>query len=189
MTQLSIEDCETLLRELGGCPAPGADTLRATANLRRLLEQAIASQGDSDPALEPSRTSHASGGTLESCTVHVCTSCRLPGTPRDPRENRPGFKLCQELRAMLDENPLGQHVEVRPAQCLSLCPRPCGIALSSPGAWTYLFGDQQPGETAGDVLECISTYLSTGDGHMPRERRPKTLRTSVLGRVPPPLEV
>ena len=164
---------------------PNSDALHASARLRQHLEQAMANNATSDLALEPNPASHTSGGTLGSCTLHVCTSCRPPGTPREPQENRPGFKLYQELRAMLDESPLDHHVEVKPAQCLSLCPRPCGIALSSPGMWSYLFGDQQPGETAGDILECLSIYIGTGDGLMPRERRPKPLRASILGRVPP----
>lgn len=124
-------------------------------------------------------------GISRSSVVHVCTSCRPPGSPREPRENRAGFKLYQELRARFHESPLGEHVEVRPAECLSLCPRPCGIALTSPRAWCYLFGDQQPGKSAGDILECVSLYMGTQDGFMPRARRPKPLRASVLGRVPP----
>ena len=127
-------------------------------------------------------TSH---GASRSFVLHVCTSCRASGCPREPRENRTGSSLYRELRAKFQESPLGQRVEVRPAECLSLCPRPCGIALSSPGAWTYLFGDQHPGESANDILDCVSLYIGTEDGFMPRERRPKRLRASVLGRVPP----
>ena len=127
----------------------------------------------------------ASHGALRVSVLHVCTSCRAPGWPREPREHRPGFRLYQELRATFDGSPLGRHVEVRSAKCLSLCPRPCGIALSSPGAWTYLFGDQRPGNSARDIVECVSAYVGTSDGFMPRERRPKPLRASILGRVPP----
>ena len=138
------------------------------------------------PAPKRNRDSHTPDhGNLGSCTLHVCTSCRPPGTPREPRENRPGFIFYQELREAIDGSPLQNRVDVRPAQCLSLCPRPCGIALSSPGAWSYLFGDQQPGESADDVLECISLYIGTGNGFMPRKQRPKRLRASILGRVPP----
>ena len=127
-------------------------------------------------------TSH---GTFRPSVLHVCTSCRALGSPREPRESRAGFKLYQELRATFHESPLGHHVEVRSTECLSVCPRPCGIALSSPGAWTYLFGDQHPGESARDIVECVSLYIGTGDGFMRRERRPKSLRASILGRVPP----
>ncbi len=130
-----------------------------------------------------SPTSH--GTFRRSSVLHVCTSCRAPGSPREPQESRAGFKLYQELRATFHESPLGHHVEVRSTECLSVCPRPCGIALSSPGAWTYLFGDQHPGESACDIVECVSLYTGTGDGFMRRERRPKSLRASILGRVPP----
>ena len=124
-------------------------------------------------------------GVSRPAVLHVCTSCRAPGAPREPRESRPGFLLYRELRAKLEESPLGQHVDLRPAECLSLCPRPCGIALASPGAWSYLFGDQQPGESADDILQCVSLYIGTEDGFLPRERRPQRLRASVRGRVPP----
>jgi len=124
-----------------------------------------------------------------SSVLHVCISCRALGSPRDPRENRTGFKLYQKLRTIFYESPLSLHVEVKPTKCLSLCPRPCGIALSSPGAWSYLFGDQHPDENARDILRCVSLYIGTADGLLPRERRPKPLRASILGRVPPLGEV
>lgn len=120
-----------------------------------------------------------------SSVLHVCTSCKTPGSPRSPRESRAGFRLYKKLRSAFQDSPLGRHVEVRPAECLSLCPRPCGIAFSSPGAWTYLFGDQRPEESARKILECNSIYINREDGFMPREQRPKPLRASVLGRVPP----
>ncbi|MYF54580.1 DUF1636 domain-containing protein [Candidatus Poribacteria bacterium] len=128
------------------------------------------------------QTSH---GICRESVLHVCTSCRALGSAREPRESRAGFKLYQELRATFHESPLRHHVEVRSAECLSLCPRPCGIALSSPEAWIFLFGDQQPSESVGDILECVSLYVGTADGFMPRERRPKRLRSSIRGRVPP----
>ncbi len=127
--------------------------------------------------------------TLRPAVLHVCISCRAPGSPREPRESRAGFKLYQKLRTILLESPLGRHVEARPTECLSLCSRPCWIALSSPGAWSYLFGDQLPDESARDISECISLYLDTADGFMPRTQRPKPLRASILGRVPPHGEV
>ena len=120
-----------------------------------------------------------------SSVVYVCTSCRAPGSAREPRESRSGFQLYQQLRKKFYTSPLGQYVEVRPAECLSLCPRPCGIVLASPGAWCYLFGDQHPIKSADNILECVSLYIGTEDGFMPRALRPKRLRASVLGRVPP----
>ncbi len=117
--------------------------------------------------------------------LHVCTSCRAPGSPREPRERRAGFKLYQELREKFQESWLADYVEVRPAECLSVCPRPCGIALSSPGAWSYIFGEQDPGDSAAQIMECASLYIGIANGFMPRDQRPKSLRASILGRVPP----
>lgn len=120
-----------------------------------------------------------------SSVVYVCTSCRAPGSPREPRESRAGFQLYRQLRTKFNASSLGQRVEVKPAECLSLCPRPCGIAVVSPGAWCYLFWDQHPTKSADNILECVSFYIGTEDGFMPRGRRPKRLRASVLGHVPP----
>ena len=123
------------------------------------------------------------------CTLHVCTSCRTPGTPREPKENRPGFILYQQIRKAFEGSVLRNQVEVKPAKCLSICPRPCGIALSSPGSWTYLFGDQEPTITVHEIVECVALYLKATNGFMARGQRPKSLRRSILGRVPPLQEV
>ena len=118
-------------------------------------------------------------------TLHVCTSCRPPGAPREPREHRPGFILYQQLRKAFEESPYRKQLKVVPAECLSLCPRPCGIALSKAGSWTYLFGDQKPDETTDEIVKCVAQYMETPDGFMARDQRPKSLRRSILGRVPP----
>ena len=93
-----------------------------------------------------------------SCTLYVCTSCRRVGTSAGPTETRSGFKLYRELRQAFQDSPLNRRVEVKPAGCLSICPRPCGIALSMPGSWTYLFGDQQPENATEDVMECVAVF-------------------------------
>lgn len=134
---------------------------------------------------EPKKESQTSNDSVRSSVLHVCTSCRAAGSVREPIEKRAGFKLYQALCAMFNESTLGHQVEVKPAECLSLCPRPCAIALSSAGAWSYLFGDQDPDKSASDIVECIALYLDIPDGFMPRKIRPKPLRASILGRVPP----
>ena len=119
------------------------------------------------------------------CTLYVCTSCRLARTPREPKENRQGFLLYHDLLEAIHDSPLQEYVDVKPAACLSVCPRPCGIALSSSESWTYLFGDQMPSKTTSDIMECLSVYLKSPNGFMAREERPKYLRRSILGRIPP----
>ena len=124
-------------------------------------------------------------GTEKKCTLYVCTSCRTAGTLREPKEGRQGYMLYKQLQEALNESSLRHRVEVRAAECLSICPRPCGIALASSDTWTYLFGDQQPNKTIQDILQCVSIYLETPNGFMSRAERPKSLRRSILGRVPP----
>ena len=124
--------------------------------------------------------------SMRSCTtLHVFTSCRPTNYPRELRENRPGHIFYKELSTKLLDSALKDIVNVAPARCLSLCLRPCGIALSSPGAWSYLFGDQRPGETASDIIECLEICVGIQNGELPRRRRPKALQTSILGRLPP----
>ena len=117
--------------------------------------------------------------------LHVCTSCRPSGCPREPKENRPGYRLYKNIEAKLGSRNLEKKLHLLPAECLSLCSRSCGIAMSSGGSWTYLFGDQDPDTTVDDILECVGTYIKNDLGNMTRNQRPPTLRSSILGRIPP----
>ena len=117
--------------------------------------------------------------------LHVCMSCRLPGEAREPYEDRSGYKLYQALKAELPNTELAEKIQLKAAECLSVCPRPCGIAISSPGSWSYLFGDQQPELSVKEIIECLALYVGTSKGFMSRSERPKGLRGSILGRIPP----
>lgn len=127
----------------------------------------------------------SSTGSKSPRVLHVCVSCRTPGAPRGPFEDRAGYKLFKALKEELRDTELGDLVELRTAECLSVCPRPCGVAISSPGAWSYIFGDQQSDTSAKEIVECLALYLSTSKGFMSRNDRPKGLRGSILGRIPP----
>ena len=127
----------------------------------------------------------SSNSSEKAYVLHVCTSCRNPGSPREPFYQRAGYKLFKALKAELDDAEIADVVEVRAAECLSICPRPCGIALSSPGSWSYLFGDQDPNMSVKDIVECLALYIGKSKGFMPRSERPKGLRGSILGRIPP----
>ena len=119
------------------------------------------------------------------CTLYVCTSCRPAGFPKKPIENRPGFRLHREISQALAMSEIRNSVNLEAVQCLSLCKRSCGIAMTSRGAWTYLFGDQSPDLPINSILKCLSIYLKSSRGEMPRSVRPAGLRESILGRIPP----
>ena len=141
----------------------------------------MSASNPSTPATLPA----SDGAAHVACTLHICTSCRSPGTPREPRTSRPGFVLYKQVRDALEASSLRHRVKLKPAECLSVCPRACGIALSWPGAWTYLFGDQGPNATVDDIMKCVALFIESPDGYMARDARPKSLQASILGRVPP----
>jgi predicted metal-binding protein len=68
---------------------------------------------------------------------------------------------------------------------MSQCKRPCVVAFSGPGRFTYLFGDLQPGRDVDTVLAAFAPYQSRADGFLERYERPEVMRAGILGRVPP----
>ena len=76
-------------------------------------------------------------------------------------------------------------IRLRGVNCMSNCKRPCTIALSGPGRFTYLFGDLDPTLHVGDVLSVVAAYAEAEGGFLPRPARPEVLRAGILGRIPP----
>ncbi len=115
----------------------------------------------------------------------VCASCRTPGQDREPRSQRAGGALYRNLQARWQSWADRESVELREVECLSVCPRPCAVALSCEGKYTYVFGDISPLGAESAVLDVASLFLRTEDGFLPREQRPLALRAGILARVPP----
>lgn len=64
------------------------------------------------------------------------------------------------------------------------------MAFQAPDKHTYLFGDMQPDEeTAQHVLACAALHASASDGNLPRNDRPEQLRSGILARLPPSLQM
>ena len=68
------------------------------------------------------------------------------------------------------------------SQCL---PETVWHRVVADGLMDLLVGDQDPEKTVRDVVECVSVYLNSAKGYMPRNTRPEALRGAILGRVPP----
>jgi predicted metal-binding protein len=114
-------------------------------------------------------------------TVYVCTTCRDPQDP--PDAERAGARLHRAVAALAGER--DAPVEVIGVECLSVCKRPCTVALSAPGKWTYVYGDFSPETGAETLLAGAALYAEAPDGLIPWRQRPDALKRGVVSRMPP----
>ncbi|WP_375462219.1 DUF1636 domain-containing protein [uncultured Enterovirga sp.] len=113
--------------------------------------------------------------------ISVCVSCR--GPEGSPPEARPGEDLLATLRR--DVAASGADIRVRAVQCLSVCKRPCTVALTGPDRYTYVFGDLDPATGSAAILEGARTFASIEHGYMLWRERPEALRRGIVARIPP----
>ena len=94
-------------------------------------------------------------------TVLVCVTCKSEEGPA-------GVALYGALAARL----VDEDIALSPVECLSVCKRPCTVALAAPGKWTYVVGDLEPrGQCRG--------HRDRGPALCRRARRPRSVaRTS-----------
>ncbi|WP_244479857.1 MULTISPECIES: DUF1636 domain-containing protein [unclassified Methylobacterium] len=114
-------------------------------------------------------------------TLYVCATCRTAGDASEPRA---GARL---LAALQDAVSAGGHpgITVESVECLSVCKRPCTVAVASQGRWTYVYGDLDPVASAGTILDGVALYAETPDGIVPWKARPQEFRKGVVARLPP----
>jgi predicted metal-binding protein len=116
--------------------------------------------------------------------LYVCVTCR--GTPPvdAPAALRPGARLLAAVEEHLAANP-GEEVDVVPANCLSNCQRGCSAAVSGSGKWTYVIGDLDPDQHAGDVIAFARQHRAHVEGVPEWRDRPEHVRKHIIARVPP----
>lgn len=116
--------------------------------------------------------------------LHVCVTCRN-GADDGSERPRPGARLHAALSEALESRPPEARIRIEAVECLSVCKRPCTVAVSSPGRWTYVYGDLDPEISAKTVLQGIGLYAGTADGIVPWRERPEAFRKGVVARIPP----
>jgi predicted metal-binding protein len=112
--------------------------------------------------------------------IFVCLTCRHA----DEEGVRPGKTLFDALEARLP-GVANANVALRPVECLSVCKRPCTVALAGAGKWTYVVGDLDKEAGVDDVLEAALKFAKTPDGLVPWRERPQSFRKGVISRTPP----
>ncbi len=112
--------------------------------------------------------------------LYVCTTCRRPDD--DPDGPRAGARLLEALRARSGGTP---DLRVEAVECLSVCKRPCTVAVAAADRWTYVYGDMDPAASAEIILGGLAAYAATPDGIVPWRERPEAFRKGVIARIPP----
>lgn len=115
--------------------------------------------------------------------VHVCVTCRPAGQPDHPE--RPGARLFAALTQALAARGGDLPLRVEAVECLSVCKRPCTVAVSAPGRWTYVYGDLDPAASADVILDGAALYARAPGGVVPWRDRPQAFRKGVVARIPP----
>lgn len=134
------------------------------------------------PVGEPDTARRAAPVTA---TIHVCTTCRVPGDP--DAADRPGARLLAALSAALLRRPEAADARftIQAVECLSVCKRPCTVAFAAPGKWTYVYADLAPETAADTILAGAALYADAPDGIIPWRQRPDALKRGVVARIPP----
>ncbi|MDR7036460.1 putative metal-binding protein [Methylobacterium sp. BE186] len=117
----------------------------------------------------------------EPVVLYVCTTCRAEGDGDGPRA---GARLLAAVENALAAEPV-PGLRVEPVECLSVCKRPCTVAVTAPDRWTYVYGDLDPETSAPTLLAGIRLYAGTSDGIVPWRARPEAFRKGVIARIPP----
>ena len=107
-------------------------------------------------------------------TLLVCVTCKSG-------EGTVGPAFYDALAARV----AGEAIALRPVECLSVCKRPCTVALAAPGKWTYVVGDLSLRDHVEEVVAAARRYAASSDGIVPWRERPLSFRKGVVSRTPP----
>jgi predicted metal-binding protein len=118
---------------------------------------------------------NADSGRSAAATLLVCITCKSDDGPR----GRGLFEaLSKRLAAEGD-------IALRAVECLSVCKRPCTVALAAPGKWTYVVGDLTRESHLEDIVVAAHGYAASPAGIVPWRERPLAFRKGVVSRTPP----
>jgi predicted metal-binding protein len=108
-------------------------------------------------------------------TLLVCVTCRSDEGPMGPG-------MFEALSERLAAEP---DIALKAVECLSVCRRPCTVALAAPGKWTYVVGDLKRESHLEDIIAAARSYAASPQGIVPWRERPLAFRKGVVSRTPP----
>ena len=108
-------------------------------------------------------------------TLLVCVTCKSETGPM-------GAGLFEALGGRLASEP---DIALKAVECLSVCKRPCTVALAAAGKWTYVVGDLTCESHLEDIVIAARRYAASPAGIVPWRERPLSFRKGVVSRTPP----
>lgn len=117
----------------------------------------------------------ADNGHPAAATLLVCVTCKSDEGPM-------GAGLFEALGERLAAEP---DIALKAVECLSVCKRPCTVALAGPGKWTYVVGDLKRESHLDDIVAAARRYAASPEGLVPWRERPLAFRKGVVSRTPP----
>jgi predicted metal-binding protein len=118
---------------------------------------------------------NADSGRSAAATLLVCITCKSDEGPM-------GAGLFEALSERLATDP---EIALKAVECLSVCKRPCTVALAAPGKWTYVVGDLTRESHLEDIVVAARRYAASSAGIVPWRERPLAFRKGVVSRTPP----
>ncbi|AKG23763.1 DUF1636 domain-containing protein [Calothrix sp. 336/3] len=119
--------------------------------------------------------------------MFVCTTCASVWKDGKRVGTSGGEELFEKLQELHSDWQLASEFQMQPVECMSACSRSCVVSFSSPGKYTYLFGDipsEISPESVSNILECASKYYDHPQGLLPWQDRPEPLKKGILARIP-----
>ena len=118
---------------------------------------------------------NADSGPSAAATLLVCVTCKSEEGPMGPG-------LFEALGKRLAFEP---DIALKAVECLSVCKRPCTVALAASGKWTYVVGDLKRESHLEDIVIAARRYAASPEGIVPWRERPLSFRKGVVSRTPP----
>lgn len=113
--------------------------------------------------------------------VTICTSC-----PHRGGICQPGYALIERLRAAISAagDAIDEDFEITGMARMAGCTTPCTVAYHATRHASYLFGDIDPKDDIGDLVEFAHQYAALGDGWCDSVDWASQLQSPALSRIP-----
>jgi len=119
-------------------------------------------------------------------TLIVCTSCNASFDCDAATETAEGNRLFLQLQTAHRNSLTQDKLKIQATGCLWTCDRPCSVSIVCPNKYTYHFADVPDQNSAEDLLKVCQLFIESEDGYILPAKLPRSLRSKLLVRIPPP---